>query len=60
MSIYNRVYAPNGEPFDVVRDIADHLVLDLGWTQTPLEDLPVGPVDAPAPAPKSKSKITEE
>lgn len=32
--LYIRVYAPNGEPFDVVRDVADNLLLNLGWTQT--------------------------
>ena len=31
-----RVYAPNGEPFDIPRrDTADKLILESGWTQTP-------------------------
>lgn len=33
--MYFRVYAPNGEPFDVPRDLADKLILQDGWTQSP-------------------------
>lgn len=33
--MYTRVYAPNGEPFDVTRERADTCILNLGWTQTP-------------------------
>ncbi|UVD36469.1 hypothetical protein RCXUPER_51 [Rhodobacter phage RcXuper] len=40
--MYVRVYAPNGEPFDVSRDRADHLILACGWTQS-------APVTAPEP-----------
>lgn len=32
--MYIRVYAPNGEPFDVSRERADMCILTLGWTQT--------------------------
>jgi len=32
--MYCKVYAPNGEPFEVSRDRADKLVLEEGWTQT--------------------------
>lgn len=32
--MYVRVYAPNGEPFDVSRERADQLILNEGWTQT--------------------------
>ena len=32
--MYCKVYAPNGEPFEVSRDRADTLVLEEGWTQT--------------------------
>lgn len=32
--MYVRVYAPDGEPFDVSRERADHLLLNCGWTQT--------------------------
>lgn len=31
-----RVYSPNGEPFDISRrELADKLILEDGWTQTP-------------------------
>lgn len=33
--LYIRVYAPDGEPFDVIRDVADNVLLNLGWTQMP-------------------------
>lgn len=33
--MYTRVYAPDGEPFDVPRERADFLILQQGWTQTP-------------------------
>lgn len=36
MAMYVRVYAPNGEPFDVTRERADTLLLQEGWTQTPI------------------------
>ena len=32
--MYIRVYAPDGEPFDVTRERADKLILNYGWTQT--------------------------
>jgi len=35
--MYHRVYSPDGEPFDVhSRDRADHLILERGWTQSPV------------------------
>lgn len=46
--MYVRVYAPNGEPFDVSRDRADTLILENGWTQT-------APVAADAEAAEDKS-----
>jgi hypothetical protein len=33
--MYFRVYAPSGEPFDVPRELADKLILQEGWTQSP-------------------------
>lgn len=33
--MYHRVYAPDGEPFDVTREKADSLILQEGWTQNP-------------------------
>lgn len=33
--MYFRVYAPTGEPFDVPRELADKLILQDGWTQSP-------------------------
>ncbi|AMO44093.1 hypothetical protein DSS3P8_035 [Roseobacter phage DSS3P8] len=45
--MYHRVYAPNGEPFDVPRDRADRLILQEGWTQSPPKV--VAPVQDPAP-----------
>lgn len=33
--MYVRVYAPDGEPFDVPRERADTLILQNGWTQSP-------------------------
>ena len=42
--MYCKVYAPNGEPFEVSRDRADKLVLEEGWTQTKPEFVPVAPV----------------
>lgn len=33
--MYIRVYAPDGEAFDVPRERADKLILQDGWTQTP-------------------------
>lgn len=32
--MYVRIYAPDGEPFDVPRERANRLILDKGWTQT--------------------------
>ncbi|QJA42950.1 hypothetical protein [Phaeobacter phage MD18] len=32
--MYVRVYAPDGEPFDVPRERADRLILLQGWTQS--------------------------
>ncbi len=33
--MYVRVYSLNGEAFDVNRHVADDLILQRGWTQTP-------------------------
>lgn len=33
--MYFRVYTPSGEPFDVPRELADNLILQEGWTQSP-------------------------
>lgn len=38
--MYIRVYAPNGEPFDVTRERADKLILQDGWTQTQPQPTP--------------------
>lgn len=51
--MYVRVYAPNGEPFDVSRDRADRLILEEGWTQTP----PV--IDTPTEAAEASSEGEE-
>lgn len=32
--MYIKVYAPDGEMFEVTRDRADRLILSEGWTQT--------------------------
>lgn len=32
---YKRVYAPDGEPFDVAENRANELILQKGWTQQP-------------------------
>ncbi len=39
--MYIRVYAPDGEPFDVTRERADRLILQEGWTQTPTSPAPI-------------------
>ena len=39
--MYHRIYAPNGEPFDVPRERADSLILQEGWTQNPQTAVPV-------------------
>lgn len=33
--MYVRVYSLEGEAFDVTRHVADDLILQKGWTQTP-------------------------
>jgi hypothetical protein len=33
--MYVKVYAPNGEMFEVIRERADRLILQEGWTQSP-------------------------
>lgn len=43
--MYFRVYAPDGEPFDVPRELADKLILQDGWTQTPASATPVKNTD---------------
>lgn len=52
--MYVRVYAPNGEPFDVSRERADHLILTCGWTQT----APVTEPEAEAAVEQEKQKST--
>ena len=53
--LYIRVYAPDGEPFDVVRDVADNVILNLGWTQTP-----TSPAEEIIPAVATKQKSVAE
>jgi hypothetical protein len=51
-----RVYSPAGEPFDIPRrDLADKLILEEGWTQTPPVTSPVQK-EEPAPKPKRRSR----
>lgn len=61
---YKRVYAPNGEPFDVPEDRANNLVLNKGWTQTPVVILDEVLVEADStpksPKKSSKRKTTHE
>lgn len=45
MAHYERVYAPNGEPFDVGPDRVADLVLHKGWTRSPTHD--AGPEPEP-------------
>lgn len=45
--MYVRVYAPDGEPFDVSRERADHLILNCGWTQTPTVSEEVAVIEKP-------------
>jgi len=61
--MYIRVYAPDGEPFDVTRERADTLILQKGWTQTASAPTPVfyAPVEVveetvaePEPAPEDE------
>jgi hypothetical protein len=46
--MYVKVYAPNGEPFEVTRDRADRLILNEGWTQT-APTITEMPVETPKP-----------
>lgn len=32
--VYKTVYSPEGECFEVIRDRANHLILQHGWTQS--------------------------
>ncbi len=50
--MYCKIYAPNGEAFEVGRDRADRLVLQEGWTQTKPEFVSVEPVVEVTAAPK--------
>ncbi len=51
-----RVYSPAGEPFDIPRrDLADKLILEEGWTQTPPVPAPVQE-EEPAPKPKRRTR----
>lgn len=55
-----RVYAPDGEPFDIPRrDTADKLILEKGWTQTPptFEDVKKAPKKTSR---KTKSKSEDK
>lgn len=54
--MYVRVYAPNGEPFDVSRDRADHLILTCGWTQSAPVVAQEPDTDAVAEAEKPKTR----
>ena len=53
-----RVYSPAGEPFDIPRrDLADKLILEKGWTQTPPVPAPVHEeAEEPSPKPKRRSR----
>lgn len=51
--MYVRVYAPNGEPFDVPRERADRLILQDGWTQS-------APITVGADAPAEEGKEVPE
>ena len=42
--MYCKIYAPNGEAFEVSRERANKLVLQEGWTQTKPEFVSVEPV----------------
>lgn len=53
--MYHRVYAPNGEPFDVTRDRADRLILQEGWTQSK----PKAVAREPEPAQNEADSIQE-
>lgn len=41
MSILTKVYAPNGEAFELPHERANDLVLNKGWTKSRVEDVPV-------------------
>lgn len=58
--MYVRVYAPSGEPFDVSRDRADHLILNAGWTQSVPEDSPVEPSDDTVEKPSRRKRKTAD
>ena len=53
--MYVRVYSPEGELFEVPRDRADRLILQDGWTQSPVTKSPTS-ADADEPEPVSESK----
>ncbi|QGH74813.1 hypothetical protein MAL1_00066 [Bacteriophage DSS3_MAL1] len=50
--MYVRVYAPNGEPFDVTRERADRLILQDGWTQS-------APISVEVPVEPSVEEVEE-
>lgn len=37
MAQYERIYSPDGEPFEVTPDRAAELILNQGWTRQPVE-----------------------
>lgn len=54
-----RVYSPAGEPFDIPRrDLADKLILEEGWTQTPPAPKPVES-DKKEDKPKRRTRRTK-
>lgn len=57
--LYTRVYAPDGEPFDVVRDVADNLLLNLGWTQTVAEISTPAAEDVSTPSSNKNKRESE-
>jgi hypothetical protein len=58
--MYVRVYAPNGEPFDVSRDRADHLILNAGWTQSVTQDTAPDPENyVIEKSPRRKRKLAD-
>jgi len=56
-----RVYSPAGEPFDIPRrDLADKLILQDGWTQTPPVVVDFEEEVKPKPKRRSRRKKAEE
>jgi hypothetical protein len=54
--MYVRVYSLDGEAFDVNRHVADDLILQKGWTQTPPTFTEKKETLEPKAKPKAKSR----